>query len=211
MRTISEWEKEFRRATEKHDVAALKALGPAKPFLVVVPLALVKQWIEELQRFSPIFDIQVYHNKSSTQKSATADVLRWNVIFTQKHELFNGDLANARVVVISTYGTIASHHSPNALKKWRERIYKTTEAKESVRQPDDWFEQPDRKWPRDLSGRWHSILLDEAHHVRNSDSLAHIAIGFMDCPFTVLYSAAPLFRRSQHGKRRHHAAVCNGL
>ena len=53
-----------------------------------------------------MFDVQVYHNKSSTQKSATANVLHRNEIFTQKHELFNGDLANARVVVISTYGTL---------------------------------------------------------------------------------------------------------
>lgn len=35
-------------------------------------------------------------------------------------------------------------------------------------------------------------MLDEAHHV-NSDSLAQIAIKFMDCPFTVLCSVAPLF------------------
>jgi hypothetical protein len=161
---------------------------------VVVPLVLVEQWIEELQRFSPVFDIQVYHNKSSTQKSAAADVQRRNEIFTQKHELFNGDRANARVVVISTYGTIASRHGPSALRKWRERTYRATfEAKGSVHQPVDWFEVPDRKWPRDLSGRWHSILLDEAHHVRNNDSLAHIAIKFMDCPFTVLCSATPLF------------------
>ena len=155
---------------------------------------LVEQWIEELQRFSPIFDIQVYHNKSSTQKSTAADVQRRNEIFTQDHELFNGDGANARVVVISTYGTIASRHGPNALKKWREKTYKGMfEAKGSVHQPENWFDTPDRKWPKDLSGRWHSILLDEAHHVRNSDSLAHIAIKFMDCSFTVLCTATPLF------------------
>ncbi|XTI82054.1 hypothetical protein V2W45_1224105, partial [Cenococcum geophilum] len=36
-------------------------------------------------------------------------------------------------------------------------------------------------------------LLNKAYHVRNNDSLAHIAIKFIDCPFTVLYSATPLF------------------
>ena len=162
---------------------------------MVVPLVLVEQWIEELQRFSPVFDIQVYHNKSSTQKSASADVQRRNEILTQKHELFNGDRANARVVVISTYGTIASRHGPTPLKKWRERTYKTG----SAHKLDDLFDTPDRNWPRDLSGRWHSILLDEAHHVRNKESLAHIAIQFMNCSFNVLCSATPLFTGVRDG------------
>ncbi|XTI86860.1 hypothetical protein V2W45_1230116, partial [Cenococcum geophilum] len=36
-------------------------------------------------------------------------------------------------------------------------------------------------------------LLNKAYYIRNNDSLAHIAIKFIDCPFTVLYSATPLF------------------
>ena len=96
----------------------------------------------------------------------------------------------ALLLLVRTVHYFASQ--PKRAQEVRERIYKTTEAKGSVRQPDGWFEQLDRKWPRDLSGRWHSILLDEAHHV-NSDSLAQIAIKFMDCPFTVLCNVASLF------------------
>ncbi|XTI93114.1 hypothetical protein V2W45_1256817, partial [Cenococcum geophilum] len=36
-------------------------------------------------------------------------------------------------------------------------------------------------------------LLNKAYYIRNNDSLAHIAIKFIDYPFTVLYSATPLF------------------
>ncbi|XTI93116.1 hypothetical protein V2W45_1251993, partial [Cenococcum geophilum] len=45
-------------------------------------------------------------------------------ILTQKHELFNGDRANARVVIISTYSTIISRYGPSALKKWCEKTYR---------------------------------------------------------------------------------------
>ncbi|XTI82057.1 hypothetical protein V2W45_1227631, partial [Cenococcum geophilum] len=47
-------------------------------------------------------------------------------ILTQKHKLFNGNRANARVVIISTYGTIVSRYSPSALKKWRKKTYRIT-------------------------------------------------------------------------------------
>ena len=153
-----------------------------------MPLALIKQWIKELQRFSELFNVHIYHKKSITQKTTTTGVTRIVESFKNSDDLFSGDKWTSQVVVISTYSVIASHHGPNALQKWRKG-----QLGKGVKLNPKLFKVPKRSWEHDLQYYWHTIILDEAHNVRNPNCLASIAVVNIDCRFNILVSATPLF------------------
>ncbi|KAJ6620243.1 P-loop containing nucleoside triphosphate hydrolase protein, partial [Mycena sp. CBHHK59/15] len=57
--------------------AHLRELGFGKPFLVVCPLSVLHNWVEEYRRFAPEIPVVMYHGTPAERAELRRTVLRW--------------------------------------------------------------------------------------------------------------------------------------
>jgi hypothetical protein len=83
---------------------------------------------------------------------------------------FNGDNANASLVIATTSRTMARRYGPKALHYWR------MSKGMKLREADNNWKINDAKWPHCLKGCFSLCIIDEAQVVKNPNSAAHIAM-----------------------------------
>jgi SNF2 family DNA or RNA helicase len=153
-----------------------------RPFLVIVPSALLRQWVTEIQGATNRLKISVLYSETKAIKSGTFK--NTQIIsgpLTSKHELFDGDISRANHIILTTYDTFRSRHGPPAYEKWRRTLGKKAKKNPSLSNMEN--------WPGNLKGLFNDVLLDEGHTVRNHESGLSTAIRWLKAKFHLIISA----------------------
>ena len=147
------------------------------PTLILGPPNIVHQWANEISRITNRIQIYLYYGDPRDSKS------QFPVLPTlsQHHQLFDGNKKNLFVVIISSYPTWNSRHGPSHQAIWQQ-------------DPDpNRYNKLDPAWPRNLSGKFHTLVLDEAHILRNLDTQSSSAVGWINADFNLLLTATPCY------------------
>jgi hypothetical protein len=148
--------------------------------MIVVPPHLVIQWAGEIQKYSAIPQVFIYfgdsRDKETLSKYRTIDKL------TRDHPVFTG--ANPqRNMIISSYFTMAIRHGPTKQRYWQIKNHR----------PADSMEISDTTWPFSMTGMFGCLVMDEAHQVRNMETLQWRTMRWLHAPMNVLLTATPTF------------------
>ncbi|TGO21292.1 hypothetical protein BPAE_0228g00060 [Botrytis paeoniae] len=133
---------------------------PAKPILLIVQPELIEQLAAEIQEASQYFKVLIYHGdersswfgmyEKAVAKSTTGNFTRDHPILTEMN------------------ATLALSHGPSALKNYRMHHLKYTQ-----QDADDLITVNDPKWAYNLEGLLDHVTVDEAHILKNCDTMAH--------------------------------------
>jgi hypothetical protein len=199
----------------------LSDLGPAKPWLLLVPNNLVTQWCKEATKLSSFFRLVVYHTdrKNSNQidvavnegESVQVNAERCTKIISQgSRQLVNivgeKDSELSKVtLVITTPQSFIRRHGPRALSVRRLTRYHQALLSNKISQSS--YQQKcrdaseggrlwgvcDRVWPANLSGVFGGLVIDEAHAFRNPTSQSTIAATWVKADKRFLMTATPIW------------------
>lgn len=148
--------------------------------MVIVPPHLVVQWVDEIRRFTKVLKTHIYFGDPRDNK------LRENYSLidklTRNHPVFQGPNPQQNVI-ISSYFTMSMRHGPSRQRQWQRDNNRETES----------LEQSDTRWPSSMTGKFGCLVLDEAHQIRNVDTLQWRTMHWMRAPMNVLLTATPTF------------------
>lgn len=125
-----------------------------------------------------------YGDKHSSLNSAIPKV---DGLLTKASPYFNGDMKNARVVIITSLPTLVARHGPPVLRGYRinKKGWNPNIATQAMYIPD-------ADWEHDLSGVFDIVTIDEAHQIKNPDTAAHATVAWLQASFHVLATASVL-------------------
>lgn len=103
------------------------------------------------------------------------------------HWLFPGALETKRIVVVTSYGAIVRRHGPRAQHEW-----KVLQGGWEEENAGDRYGQYDDEWPSGLAGLFETVVLDEAHLIKNVKTEVNGTIPWLQTPFHLFLTAAPL-------------------
>ncbi|QKX64262.1 uncharacterized protein TRUGW13939_11435, partial [Talaromyces rugulosus] len=195
MLEISKRQKDIHNAWKEVHENDSNAAGPSpahKPFLLVVPSAILPQWCKEIQAITTQLKIKIlFGDKRSNRLSTWKDAEVVTEKLTKSHELFDGSLERASTVVVTTCETFRNRHGPPAANSW------VTKERKRLGDPKAFSNRPKdvkpQGWPGDLAGLFSDAILDEGHYIRNKDSGISTAIRWSDADFYLIMSATILF------------------
>lgn len=157
-----------------------------KGTLVVVLPHFVWQWAAEFLRVSHEFDVHVYF--SDSRAGATPVPCEVIDVLTRNHRAFSGSNQYNKTVIITSYHTLSQRNGPSRQAEWLIK-----EKNDITVNPKDPPIHQNSDWPRRLSGLFHTMVLDEAHQVRNLTTYQSVALRGAQADFTLLLTATPLF------------------
>jgi SNF2 family DNA or RNA helicase len=180
---MKKWEDYNKSVAE---ALAQKHVPPeAKPYLICVPPNLIRQWITEVHKLTTHLILKVYHGDYRTARVAGVEVIKTKL--DVDNELFDRSPVRGRTVIITSYATWNARHGLAARQNWfREKSKKKTSQSGSK-----------IKWPGDLSEKFSTVVLDEAHQLRNPESETHRAIQWLKPDFYLLLTATPFYNALQ--------------
>jgi hypothetical protein len=157
--------------------------GPALPVLLLLPFELIKQVAGEFRLFSLKFKLLIYYGDRKLNHLLTFPKINK---LKRSSSVFNGAAENRFTVIISTTGTMRERHGPAKLRDHRLKRGWTAEAAEKA------MSIPDRTWADDLAGCFHTVVVDEAHTLKHSESHSNITVRWLDAKFHILSTASVL-------------------
>ncbi|KAM0123353.1 hypothetical protein ACHAP3_011196 [Botrytis cinerea] len=165
----------------------LKPAPPRPKMLIVLP-ELIEQWATEIRNLSSDFQVYIYHGDERTHRSGTHRKIAGKL--TRRHPIFNGEESNSRVVVITSLVTLRNRHGPTALK-----VFRLTKQRLTEQQAKSCLTVNDPQWEFNLAGLFEYITVDEAHILKNADTMAHNAVTWLEPTFQILATATVLSNR----------------
>ena len=156
---------------------------PAKPTLLVMPGGLIEQWIEQVQACAPQLKIYKYHGDPKAKP--TGD---WENIAKLHHDHpichpLRHD--TARSLIFTTPGTLGVRHGPRALSAHlRKQGMAKNKAKDVM-----YTYQP---FPDDLRDVFGTVIFDEAHLLKSTDTEANISMQWLNASFYLFLTATPM-------------------
>jgi len=106
---------------------------------------------------------------------------------TKNHSLFNGSPEDARVVIITTYGTLTHRHGVRAQYQWR-----CTHGRWNKEAAKKYSKDYDELWRSGIARCFDTIILDEAHFIKNIETDINTAVSWLEAPFHLFLSATLL-------------------
>ncbi|PWY91735.1 hypothetical protein BO94DRAFT_533191 [Aspergillus sclerotioniger CBS 115572] len=157
-----------------------RPIPAGRPFLVIVPPALISQWYSEINRVTDKFTAFIYYGEERPVQGMRTVGSRLRKTDT----IFDGSPINARTVVITSYQTFAYRHGLTAVKAW----YSETKEfcpKVLLRCPVEFLFS--------LDSCFTDVILDEAHILRNPETSQSIAVHWLEANFHLLITATPIY------------------
>lgn len=161
---------------------------PAKPKMLIVLPELIEQWAAEINMASQDFTTYIYHGDERQAKSGHHRKIQGKL--TRTHDIFNGAERNARVVVITSVITLRARHGPSALK-----LHRTSRLGHSSVAAQAMLEVNDPNWEYNLEGLFEYVTIDEAHVVKNADTMSHKTVTWLKPHFLLMATATVLSNR----------------
>ena len=178
---------EYIAAVENHTPQTLEpvVLPPAKPILVILLPDLIEQWADETKKFCPRFNPIIYHGDKRAKKASIHS--RIEGILSRDDDIFNGNEENGNIIVLTSMATLVRRHGPNALTSYRtsEKGYSKDAASNIKYNLDD-------DWRHSLANCFDIVIIDEAHVIKNPETLAHTTVTWLNAHFTLLATASIL-------------------
>ncbi|TGO09118.1 hypothetical protein BTUL_0178g00040 [Botrytis tulipae] len=134
------------------------------------------------------FQVYIYHGDERQLRSGTHKKIAGKL--TRRHPIFNGEEKNSRVIVITTLVTLRNRHGPSALKTFR-----LTKKNFTDQQAKDHQTINDPEWEFNLAGLFEHLTVDEAHTLKNANTMAHTAVSWLDPRIQILATAIVLSNR----------------
>ena len=131
-----------------------------------------------------MFEVHKYHGDRRTRPVHGETIIQRNL--GHLHPLFSELETNAKVIVITAPHTLAQRHGPRAQTTWRRK------KRYSKKFVDDHKGQYDAEWPDGLVDRFDTVVLDEAHSIKNEDTEINLTISWLHADFHIFLSATPL-------------------
>jgi SNF2 family DNA or RNA helicase len=165
--------------------AAPAVLPPARPTLVILLPDLVKQWAREVRNFSSRFRPMIYHGDKRPKKSSSFE--RIDGVLSRHDTIFNGDEKNRNIIVLTSLATLVHRHGPNALIGYRT----STKGYSKAAATDIKYVMED-DWVHNLANCFDIVIIDEAHVIKNPETMSHTAVTWLNAKFTLLVTASVL-------------------
>ncbi|KAI9872234.1 MAG: hypothetical protein M1830_001879 [Pleopsidium flavum] len=162
----------------------------AKPSLIIVPVKLIDQWIDEIHRIVPEFTVYKYHGDRRAKPIGKEVII--GKVLKKNSFLFSGSPDNAQSLIITSYGTLAARHGVKAQFHWR-TVSGQWNAVNATRKNKEY----DNIWPSGLGQLFNTVVLDEAHSIKNEDTDINTAVSWLDSDFHLFLSATPLLAGSK--------------
>ena len=124
------------------------------PTLILGPLNIVYQQANKISQITNHIQIYLYYGDPRDLKS------QFPVLPTlsQHHQLFNSNKKNLFIIIILSYPTWNSRHGPSYQAIWQQDPNPNR------------YNKLDPAWLRNLSGKFHTLILNKAHILRNLDT-----------------------------------------
>lgn len=134
----------------------------AKPILILMPKALISQWIKAIDLIAPnAFEVYKYHGDTRRSKPIANERTVMGTLH-HAHELFDGKEQRSRAIIISSYTTFAVRHGPAAIRK--HRINKLAMSKTEA---DKIRFEADALWEGSLENCFDLVVNDECHLLKS--------------------------------------------
>lgn len=158
----------------------------ARPTLILVPKALINQWMKQIQMIAPgQFDVRKYHGDTRRHRPVVAE-MTIDEHLTKSNVIFDGREERASIIVISSFTTWAYRHGPKAQHKWRlDNGWTRTST-------DRAFIELDREWPGSLSHCFNIAVADEAQSLKSLTSHGNYALRWLSTSFNILATGTPI-------------------
>lgn len=156
-----------------------------RPTLIVLLPHLVPQWGEEVGKVTGKFKCyQYFGDKRENSRPANVGAIHK---LTQDHHIFDGAKERNWVLVFTTYQTLASRNGPSQQVKWLKAQKKS---RDDIKAGGA---KVDKAWPGCLYGKFRTVVMDEAHSIRNLDSQQATAAHWLSPSFNLLLTATPSY------------------
>lgn len=158
-----------------------------KPFLIVVPVHLLSQWIRAFHLIAPkFFKVYKYHGDYRRHVPVAYD-MGFEGQLRKQHPIFRGSEANLNVVVITTPNTWLDRHGPKGQRTWLKNSLGMTK-----RQADEanTVLQPD--WAYGLEECFETVIVDEAQLLKSLAAQGALALQWLRARMYVMVSATPM-------------------
>jgi hypothetical protein len=189
----------FRSNKRREALAAGKAVARARPTLILLPANLIKQWHDEFMDFTDRFTVVIYYGAG--KKGKFGQTIYHKGKLTQLSDYFNGDEANADIIVISAYATWSVRHGPKAQRKWQIDERRKSQALEGTpctfKQAEAWvdansrYDKPDRHWPEQMTGKFIRTILDEGQEIRHLSKEVGTTVTWIRALYRHVLTATP--------------------
>ena len=167
------------------------ACNSAHLFFIIAPLKLLPQWIGKIQKIAPDIKIFKYHDDKKAQSVSEEFIIRNNLI--KNHNMFNEDVDNTRSIIITTYETLISHHEVRAQQNWCVFWeHWNVNAAKQIKQ------EYDISWSGGLNNCFDTVVLNEAHLIKNSTTETLRAVQWIQSDFHLMLTATPLLAETKN-------------
>lgn len=156
--------------------------APGMPTLVITPLHLVWQWTRENHEIMSKFDVFVHFCDEREAPPLTVGVLGK---LTRDDNISDKSHQTASIIALASYEILRSRHGPGR----QNETMKSSVLSEL---------SPD--WSGNLSNCFGTVIMDEAHIVRNPQLQTSIAMTWLSTSFHLLLTTTPLYN-SKHDFR----------
>ncbi|KAH8916078.1 hypothetical protein BT69DRAFT_1270851 [Atractiella rhizophila] len=151
--------------------------------LIVAPLSLLDQWKNEIMQYADGLEVLIYHS-SGTKVKTTKELQEYDVVLTN-YETLRFQWPDDHLDELGRY------HEPKEKKK-KKRRSELEMFEESDGESED-VEKRERKAGILIKMKWYRVVLDEAHIIRNPNSLTSKAITRgLDAKYRWCLSGTPL-------------------
>ena len=121
---------------------------------------------------------------------------------TQDSPYLNGDVSNAKVVIVTTYQTLVSRHGKTEYSKWRAAKVagpdNSSDAYKAAQRhaAETYMSDLDHSWPADLSYCFKRVFLDEGHEIRHTETMACETVWWLQAEHVHLLTATPMLNQA---------------